>query len=68
MSKNSTFYNLTVRHGRRFAEMYLELGNDAIYTNRLRKSFIAGTDISTMRRLMDRCYWEQRRKHKTKRK
>ena len=73
MGKNSSFYYLTVRHGRRFAEMYLALGDDEVYTNNLRKAilmerFRLGGRGYKRKSIMDRCYWEQRQKHKSKRK
>lgn len=71
MGKNSSFYYLTVRHGRRFAEMYLALGDDEVYTNKLRKAILTGAFDCRGRGyhrkpIMDRCYWEQRQKHKSR--
>lgn len=73
MIKYSAFYYLTVRHGRRFAEMYLALGDDAAFSNRLAKALLSGAYDCRVRgyrrtSIMDRCYWEQRQKHKSKRK
>lgn len=68
MIKRSAFYYLTYCHGRRFAEMYLALGDDADYTNILHKATLTGKKYPTRRSIMDRCYWEQRQKHKSKRK
>lgn len=71
MGKNSTFYDLTVRYGRRFAEMYFALGDDEVYMNKLRKAILTGMFQLGGRGyhrkpMMDRCYWEQRRKHKNR--
>lgn len=73
MGKYSSFYYFTVRYGRRFAEMYLALGDDAAFWNRLAKVLLTRKDDLCTRRyrresIMDRCYWEQRQKHKSKRK
>lgn len=73
MGKNSSFYDLTVRYGRRFAEMYLALGDDEVYMNKLRKAILMGKFRLGGRGyhrkpIIDRCYMEQRRKHKSKRK
>lgn len=59
------FYYLTVRNGRRFAEMYLALGDDETFRNLLRKALFVGKR-GLGRKFMDRCYWENRQKHKSK--
>ena len=71
MGKNSSFYYLTARYGRRFAEMYLALGDDEVYTNKLRKAILMGRfrlgGLGYKRKpIIDRCYMEQRRKHKSR--
>lgn len=71
MGKNSSFYDLTCRYGRRFAEMYLALGDNVAFWNRLAKVILTGKYDCCSRRyrresIMDRCYWEQRQKHKSK--
>ena len=67
------FYYLTCHYGRRFAEMYLALEDDEVYLNKLRKAILTGAFDCRCRGykrkpIMDRCYWEQRQKHKSKRK
>lgn len=62
------FYYLTVRYGRRFAEMYLALGDDEVFMNKLRKAILTGKFGYTSKPMMDKCYMEQRKKHKSRRK
>ena len=71
MIEYSAFYDLTCRYGRRFAEMYLALGDDEVFVKKLRKAILTGKfrlGGRGYRRkpIMDRCYWEQRQKHKRK--
>ena len=73
MIKYSAFYDLTCHYGRRFAEMYLALGDDEVFLNKLRKAIFAwkfrcGGHGYARKPMMDRCYWEQRQKHKSRRK
>lgn len=68
MIKYSAFYDLTCHYGRRFAEIYLALGDDEVFMNKLRKAILAGKFRYTCKPMVDKCYMEQRKKHKSRRK
>lgn len=73
MIKYSAFYDLTCHYGRRFAEMYFALGDDEVFMNKLRKAILTGKFRlggrgHIRKSMMDKCYMEQRKKHKSRRK